>query len=234
MSQKVLKMFKKVGMEHFFGDYFDARFYVADLLSQNQTSIILDIGCGAGVLLNCAKASLKIGLDTSFESLKKAKILDPKMELIQGDATQLPFRSNMFSDIIGMHLVPVVKTFQGDDWKKSINEIKRISAKKCKIILTGANRMSKHFEKTHSLESRKNYLTYKEQAELFQDEFQVKVEGYGPYSQKIMYTLKIIYRIPDIIIESLKINWLIYRLLRSFRYLKNGRSYVIICEKMEL
>jgi len=231
LSQKILKMFKKVGMDHFFGDYFDARFYVADLIAKKHVQMILDIGCGAGVLLNCANASIKIGIDTSFDSLKMAKILNSKMELIQADATNLPFRDDIFSDIIGMHLVPVVKTFQGEDWKKSIDEMKRISSKKCKIILTGANRMSIHFKKTHSLESRRDYLTYNEQSEYFQDQFQVESEGYCPYSKKIMYPLKIIHRIPDSIIENLKINWLLYRILRSSKFLKNGRSYVMTCEK---
>jgi len=231
LSQKILKMFKKVGMEHFFGDWFDARFYVAHLLSQKQTEILLDIGSGVGILLSCSNATLKIGLDTSLESLKKAKILNPKMELIQGDATQLPLKNNYFSNIIAMHLIPVVKNFQGDEWLKSANEIKRISAKSCEIILTGANRMSKHFEKTHPLESRKKYLTYQEQVDFFKDEFEVEVEGYGPHSKNIMYPLKIIYKIPDQITEGLRINRLLYRFLRSKRYLKHGRSYIIICKK---
>jgi SAM-dependent methyltransferase len=216
MNQKILKMFHKVGMEYFFGDYFDARFYVASILAKEKKLMILDIGCGAGILLNCSNADIKIGLDLSFESLKKGKNLNPKMELIQGDAT---------------HLIPVVKTFQGNNWKKSISEIKRVSGEKSKIILTGANRTSKYFENTHSLESRKNYLTYKEQAELFREEFQVKVEGYGPFSKMVMYPFKIIYKIPEVIIENLKINWFVFRLLRSSKYLKNGRSYVIVCEK---
>ena len=116
-----------IGMEYFFGDLFDARFYVAHLLSKKHSKILLDIGCGAGVLLNCSKSLLKIGLDTSLDSLKKGKMLNPKMELIQADATQLPFRDMYFSNIIAMHLVPVVKNFQGDDWLKSVNEMDRIS-----------------------------------------------------------------------------------------------------------
>jgi len=234
LSQKILNMFKKVGMEYFFGDLFDARFYVAYLLSQKQTEFLLDIGCGSGVLLNCSNASLKIGLDTSLESLKKAKILNPKMELIQGDATQLPFKNNYFSNIIAMHLIPVVHISKGDDWIKSANEIKRISAKNSEIILTGANRMSRHFEKTHSLKSRKEYLAYQKQVDFFKKEFEVKVEGYGPHSKKIMYPLKILYKIPNRIMESLRINRLLYRSLRSKRYLKNGRSYVIICKKTKV
>ncbi|MEX0656993.1 MAG: class I SAM-dependent methyltransferase [Nitrosopumilaceae archaeon] len=231
MSKKVFNMFKKVGMGHFFGDFFDARFYVADLLSRKQTKVMLDIGCGAGVLLNCSKASLKIGLDISRESLKKGKILNPEMELIQGDATHLPFKNNYFSNIIAMHLIPVVHILQGDDWLKSANEIKRIATENCEVILTGANRMSRHFEKTHLLEDRKKYLTYQEQVDFFKNDFDVLVEGYGPHSKKIMYLLRIIYKIPDRIAEGLRINRLLYRVLRSKRYLKNGRSYLIICKK---
>lgn len=225
-------MFKKVGMEYFFGDYFDGRFYVASLLAKKQPKILLDIGCGAGVMLNCSNATLKIGLDISFESLKKGKKLNPKIELIQADATYLPLRNDYFSNIIAMHLIPVVHILQGDDWLKTSNEIVRVSKKNCEIILTGANRMSKHFSKTHSLEDRKKYLTYKEQLNFFKDKFEVSVEGYGPHSKKIMYPLKIIYKVPDQIISSLGIDKLLFKFLRSNRYLKNGRSYIIICKKL--
>ena len=232
MSQKILKMLEKVGMEYFFGDFFDARFYVAYLLSKKQSKILLDIGCSAGILLNCSNASLKIGLDISLESLKKGKMLNPKMELIQADATQLPLRNNYFSNIIAMHLIPVVENFRGDDWLKSANEMVRISKENCEIILTGANRMSRHFTKTHTLESRKKYLTYQDQVNFFKNKFKISVEGYGPHSKKIMFPLKILYKIPDKITTSLGIDKLLFKFLRSKRYLKNGRSYVIICKKL--
>jgi len=232
MSQKIIKMFNKVGMEYFFGDLFDARFYVSYLLCKKQSKILLDIGCGPGILLNSSNAPLKIGLDISLESLKKGKILNPKMELIQADATQLPLKNNCFSNIISMHLIPVVKILRGDDWIKSANEIVRISKENSEIILTGANRMSRHFTKTYTLESRKKYLTYQDQVNFFKNKFEINVEGYGPHSKKIMFPLKILYKIPDHIATSLGIDKLLFKFLRSKRYLKNGRSYVIICKKL--
>jgi len=231
MNKKFINMFKKVGMHHFYGDYFDARFYVAYLLSKMQTNTILDVGCGAGVMLHCTNATLKIGLDASLESLKHAKLLDPTIELIQGDATQLPFKDNYFSLIIAMHLVPVVHLHRGDDWLKTVGELKRVSSTDNEIILTGANRMSKHFEKTHPIESRKKYLTYKKQIDFFQDDFKITVEGFGPHPKKIMFALKILYKFPDQFLEKIGITKLVYRFLRSKRYLKNGRSYVIICKR---
>ncbi len=131
-----------------------------------------------------------------------------------------------------MHLIPVVENFRGDDWLKSANEMVRISKENCEIILTGANRMSRHFTKTHTLESRKKYLTYQDQVNFFKNKFKVSVEGYGPHSKKIMFPLKILYKIPDSITTNLGIDKLLFKFLRSKRYLKNGRSYVIICKKL--
>ncbi len=232
MNKKIINMFKKVGMDYFFGDYFDARFYVAYILSKMQIDTILDVGCGPGIMLNCTNASLKIGLDTSLEFLKQAKLLDPTIELIQGDATQLPFKENYFSIIIAMHLVPVVHLHRGDDWEKTVIELKRISSRNSEIILTGANRMSKHFEKTHPIDSRKKYLSYKKQVDFLKNDFNVAVDGFGPHPKKIMAVLKILYVFPDQILERTGITKLVYRLMRSKRYLKNGRSYVITCKRI--
>jgi len=229
LNQKILKMFEKVGMKYFFGDYFDARFYVSHILSQKHVDMLLDLGCGAGVLLNSANADLKIGLDASLEYLKKAKLLNPEMELIQADATHLPFKDNYFPNIISMHLITEICVLMGDDWIKAASEIKRVSKNNGELILTGANRMSKHFEKSHTLESRKKYLTYQNQIDFFKNEFSVEIEGYGPHSKYVMFPLKIFHKIPDTITNSLGLNLLLYKFLRSKRYLKNGRSYVIIC-----
>jgi len=230
MHKKIFEMFKVVGLKHFYGDHFDSRFYVSHLLSNRKDKIILDIGCGAGILLNASNADLKIGTDIEFESLRRAKEIDQEMELIQSDAQHLPFKNNYFSIITAMHLFPVINNM-GADWKKAVMEVKRSSKKNCILLITGANRTSKHFEKTHPLEHRKNYLSYLEQAELLKDKFSVLVEGYGPHSKYIMYPFKIIYKIPDKLAELMLIEKFLFRFLCSKKYLKNGRSYIITCKK---
>ena len=231
MNRKILELFKKVGMSHFWGNYFDSRFYVSHLISQSEPNMLLDIGCGSGVLLSVSKAKLKIGLDFSFDSLRDAKLLNSNLELICGDATHLPFRDNFFSDILSIHLLVELKRYDAD-WKKALNELKRVASNKSKIILAGNNRASKHF-KNDPPALNKKYLTYKEQEILFEDEFDVKIEGYDPHSKIIMYPLKkILFKIPEKIIDLLKIEDLLFRYLKSKRYLKNGRSYVIICRKI--
>jgi len=44
-----------------------------------------------------------------------------------------------------------------------------------------------------------------------------------------MYSFKIIYKIPNKLIKFLGIENVLFRFLKSKRYLKNGRAYVMIC-----
>ena len=228
MHKKIFEMFEKNGLKHFYGDFFDSRFYVSHLLSKKKIKNMLDIGCGLGVILHVAPDCFKVGIDTSFESLKDAKKLNRKIEFVQGDARFLPFKDNYFTSITAMHLFPVIHNL-GGDWKQSVNEVKRISSKNCTIFITGANRPSRHFKKTHTKEHREKYLKHTEQVKEFQEQFEISLEGYGPHSKYLMYPFKIIYNIPDSLSEKLGIEKLLFRIAKSKKYLKDGRSYVIIC-----
>lgn len=229
LHRKIFEMYKIVGKNHFYGDYFDSRFYVSYLLSKISPKKLCDIGCGVGILLKAAPNCFKVGTDISFESLKQAKKLDRKIEYVQCDAQYLPFKENYFTTITAMHLFPVIN-IHGGDWKLSIKEVKRIANNNSTIFVTGANRTSKHFDNTHKLEDRKKYLKHTEQVKEFENEFKVNLEGWGPHSKFLMYPFKIIYKIPDSINEKLGIEKILYEFSKSKRYLKDGRSYVMICK----
>lgn len=228
MIKSVYTTWQKIGLKYFWGDLFDSRFYIVHLVTRRKSNMILDIGCGAGVILHFAKSDLKIGLDYSFDSLKKAKELDSRMELIQGDAQHLPFRNNMFSNILAIH---IISAFQSEDeWNRVSVEMKRIATENSEIIIAGANRTSKHFKKTHTIESRQSYLHYNYLIKQFND-FDIILEGYSPHSRFLMFPFKILLKIPDKVSEMLGIERALFYLLRSKRYLKNGRSYIMICKK---
>lgn len=230
MHKKIFEIFKKIGLNHFYGDFFDSRFYISYILSKKNTKNILDVGCGAGVLLNAVPNCFKVGTDISFESLREAKKFNSEIEFIQSDAQFLPFKDNLFSIITAMHLFPVINNV-GGKWKLATDEVKRVSASKSTIMITGANRPSRHFAKTHPLEHRKNYLKHVEQTKEFEDEFDISLEGYGPHSKFLMFPFKIMYKIPDSLSEKLGIEKLLFWFSKSKKYLKNGRSYVILCTK---
>lgn len=222
-------MWKKAGIKYFWGDPFDSRFYITHLVSKEKVDVLLDIGCGAGVLLHFANASFKIGIDYSFESLKAGKKIDPQLELISGDVRYLPFKDEFASNILAIHIISAF--MEKDDRKKTCNEIKRIASKNSKILIAGSNRRSKHFEKTHSIENRFSYPHYEEIVDSFKNDFQVNIEGFGPFSKFVMFPFKIIYKIPEKIAENFMIERFLFRLLRSKKYLKEGRSYVMVCKR---
>ena len=226
MFRKVIDFFNIVGMKHFWGDYFDSRFLIADIISKEKNSYILDIGCGAGVLLHLSNSKNKIGIEIELSALKQAQKLDNSINFIQADANHLPLKNNFCDLVLTMHLFPVMKT-AGVDWKNAISEINRISTKNSNILIAGDNRMSKHFERTHSLEHRKSYLKYNEIINELQKYFSLDVEGYGPYSNIFMYPFKILFKFPDYFLEKFKIEIIIFNLLKSKNFLINGRSYII-------
>jgi len=232
MYKKIYEKFRIVGLEHFYGDFFDSRGFISSILSKMETKNILDVGCGAGVLLSCMSAQFKVGLDMNFEALKQMKKLDKDIQPVFGDAQHLPFRDNVFETITAMHLFPVIDIL-GGDWIKAIKEANRVAMKQNLLLITGANRTSRHFEKTHSLEHRKKYLNYKQQNIILEKYYDIILEGFGPHPKWLMYPLKIIYRIPEKLTEFIGIEKFIFKFLKSKRYLKEGRSYVMICKSKE-
>ena len=213
----------------FWRNWFDSRFYIAHLASKLNSELVLDIGCGTGVLLHFTNAQQKVGFDFSFSSLQSAKKLEPTANFICGDATALPFHDNVFPNILAVQIFQDVKGL-GQDWERSILETKRVAGKNCKIILNGNNKMSKHF-KGYTIEEKRSYLNYSQQAEFFKNEYEIKVEGYDPHPKWLMFGLKkILFNIPDIINEKI-FEKSLFNFLRSKRYLKNGRSFIMICER---
>lgn len=80
-----------------------------------ETDLLLDVGCGTGIateLFNCKK----IGIDNSFEMLRKAKV-----PVVQAKAEALPFKDNSFDIVIS---ITAIHNF--DDIEKALKEMKRV------------------------------------------------------------------------------------------------------------
>ena len=230
MHRQILQTWKKIGMmEYFWGDYFDVRFYVASLLAKNHKEILLDVGCGSGILLHNAPASFKIGVDYSLKFLKKARELDQNLQLICCDVKHLPLRNDFFSNVIGTHIVSSFNT--QEERIQVCNEIQRVTSNDCEIILTGATRLSKHFEDIYSSEKRKNYLRHLDLQEYFKG-FEISAFGYGDYSRKTFFLVKkLFYALPEKFVEVLGIENMIFKKLISEKSIESGRSYILICKR---
>jgi len=93
---------------------------------------VLDIGCGTAFYSNLFKNYT--GIDNSQGMLKQAKA-----KVILGNAESLPFKDNSFNTVISITAIHNVK-----DYKKAINEIKRVSSKKIAISIL---KKAKNFKK---------------------------------------------------------------------------------------
>ena len=227
MYQKIYQLWGKIGKDRFWGDLFDVRFYLIYLLKNNEKNNIIDLGCGPGIISHFANSPLKIGIDFSFEALQKAKNLNPEMELIQASMFDLPIKENTIKTVLSAH---VIQATPKDQRKKACNEIKRISSKEGEIYMTWANLSSKQYkEKVQNIELVD--FDYNELNEFFSEEYNVSIKGYGPYSKKVMYIFKIIYKIPESIVEIFKIEEWIQRKLLIDKKIKNGKGCIMICKK---
>lgn len=97
---------------------------------------IADVGCGVCDILNRIDSNNSlIGLDYSKNSMGLAKkYVNPNITLIQGDATNLPFKDGVLDAII---CCEVIEHIQNDD--STVMEINRVLKPDGKVILSVPN-----------------------------------------------------------------------------------------------
>jgi ubiquinone/menaquinone biosynthesis C-methylase UbiE len=112
-----------------------------DNLTVNEDSLVLDAGCGTGLLFGhiAEKAKVVIGVDFSRGILEEAKRKAKKYEnvaLILADVDNMPFPFQTFDSVFA------VTTIQNTpEPTVTINEIKRVSKPNSAIVVTGLRKV---------------------------------------------------------------------------------------------
>jgi ubiquinone/menaquinone biosynthesis C-methylase UbiE len=90
----------------------------------NDTAIILDIGCGDGLVLSMLRDSGydAVGFDLSYHALKHIK----NVKLVQGSACHLPFSSNSFDCVMACE---VLEHIPDNIFNSVLEEISRVTKK---------------------------------------------------------------------------------------------------------
>jgi len=109
---------------------------VLDEIDFQPNNIMLDIGCGTGILFKHIKNSAKllIGLDISLSLLKRAKVQTKQyhnITVIRADADHTPFKNKTFHTIFAITLLQNMPNPAA-----TIREIKRISKDDVTIAVT--------------------------------------------------------------------------------------------------
>src|SRR5690349_4381527 len=83
----------------------DLRAYIFKQAGLDNTSCILEVGCGTGAILTELQDSGSLyGLDLDFAALTQCRVHVPGASLIQGDVLELPY-SNQIFDIVYCHFL---------------------------------------------------------------------------------------------------------------------------------
>ena len=118
----------------------DRYFTILNMLNSNLEQLILDVGCGEGVqlLLLAKRFNRLVGLDISLLNLKKVqemkarKSFGKNLELIMGDAENLPFKSDVIDTVIASEVIEHLPSPN-----QGLKELERVS--KHHIIVTLPN-----------------------------------------------------------------------------------------------
>lgn len=111
---------------------------IKEILNPKKSDKLLDVGCGTGLsgMLGCDIT----GIDPAAELLKRADI-----KVVKGFVEKLPFKDRQFDAVI---CVTAVHNFT--DPKKAIEEMKRVSKKGGRIVISLLKK-AKAFERLRAL-----------------------------------------------------------------------------------
>lgn len=106
-------------------------------ISIKKHDIVLDVGCGTGLLFNhiASKAEILIGLDISRKTLLRANQRaknSTNVQLILADADYLPLKNSVFD-----HVFAVTVIQNAPKPEKTLNEIKRVAKKDAVVVVSG-------------------------------------------------------------------------------------------------
>jgi ubiquinone/menaquinone biosynthesis C-methylase UbiE len=150
-------------------------------LESCKPELVLEIGVGQGRLLSRIEISQGIGIDLSKNMLKTfKKTSSPKIELIQAEATHLPFKSDCFGLV---YTCTVLLHIPDTSIEEAILEIKRVASENIFIIEQLPN-----FEHINKPYSQGGYCFPHKYFELFQlkEKYRNQLKNYG--HEAILFT----------------------------------------------
>ncbi|URZ07440.1 2-methoxy-6-polyprenyl-1,4-benzoquinol methylase, mitochondrial [Clostridium felsineum] len=118
-------------------------------LQINGEEIVLDVGCGRGLMLNGVAGKLKSGKaydidiwsakdqsqNSYDETIKNAKIegTEDKIQVVNADMRKIPFKNKYFDIIVSSLAIHNLKN--NEERKKALLEISRVAKKGCRVAI---------------------------------------------------------------------------------------------------
>lgn len=118
----------------------EAKYHVA-LTSMKPTGLVLDVGCGTGLLFShvALQSEQVVGVDISKKLLLQAKerVDKPRnVELVQADADHLPFKNGQFNAVFAFTILQNMPK-PGE----TLMEIRRSATRGAYVVVTGLKKV---------------------------------------------------------------------------------------------
>lgn len=170
-----------------------------------KNSSVLDLGCGNGRLLNGLPNQINyLGIDQSSELLKKAKLLQPTYNFLEGDITEEKTWQNLltYDYIFCIAVIHHLPTYHQHLFL--LQQIKKHLNPGGKVLITAWNLWQPKFLK-HHLDLKTKIKNHHHVFIPFQGHPRFHFAHTAPYLQKLLEKSKL-----DLTIEKSKHNYLIH------------------------
>ncbi len=179
-KERIKIKFAQYAPQEYWGDDLDVRYLLISELKKLKNKLILDIGCGAGIILSeLDKSNRRFGIDKNLKSLLIAQQLNPDSCFVRGDIDNLPVVKELFDIII---LAGVIE--YSSNKQNLLKQISRILKRDGILFLTTNNRRYSYYI-THP-----NLLSFEQIVTSLDPYFTFQIKGYNPIPPLLFFLPK--------------------------------------------
>jgi ubiquinone/menaquinone biosynthesis C-methylase UbiE len=125
------------GYDELYGEEQQRKYQKALEHAPTRGKAVLDVGCGSGLFFShiAGQAEHVVGVDVSFELLRKAKLHSKgfeNVEVVLADADHLPFKEGVFGAVFAFTVLQNMPKPLG-----TLDEFKRVTEVGARVVVTG-------------------------------------------------------------------------------------------------
>jgi SAM-dependent methyltransferase len=184
--KKINKLWQNYAPQYFWGDPLDVRFYLCKELSKIKNKKILELGCNAGIILNCLDKSNNItGIDINEKALQIAKKINPEIQILKKDMFNLSYK-NEFDVVILANVLPKHDFESNHEPEELISLAYSFLKDGGQFFLTIPNAANRYYK------TRGKFVDYPYLKNLLEGKFDYSIKGWNPFPIQLGRVLKYI------------------------------------------
>lgn len=209
--KEIKNKWKSFSPEGWWGDNLDVRFVLCEKLSTLRDKTILDIGCGAGIILSeIDDSNSKIGFDINESQLRLTKKIDPDILAYVGNMYSIPHKENSFDVVILSNILEIAD--QKDNLLKNISNLLK---DKGVMFFTTPNGNHKKYRGGNKMGYEKTYQSLNKY-------YDFEISYFNPFPEFL----------PKRALASIPLTWIILKKLMRYSFFKDScKYYYCVCRK---